>query len=138
LERAATRYTRHVLAMMLILSMQSDAQTFPNIDFLKKRFGDGNRAVPTGMDPDVNKDHLADMLGLLEFDLYGVLMDWAGKGVCGGLNLDGLATALGSLGAVIMAIGLERPVTPYSVPWDGAYPHPCSLVTREALVTLLA
>jgi hypothetical protein len=124
--------------MMLILSMQSDAQTFPNIDFLKKRSRGGNRNLPTGMDADVNKDHLADMLGLLEFDLYGLLLNWTGTGVCGGLNLDGLQAALGSMGAVIQAIGLEWPVTPYMVPWEGGYPHPCSLVTRETLVTLLA
>jgi hypothetical protein len=141
MEREATRYVRHAMAMTLIMSMQSSAGVFPNITFLQNRNAAGNLNPPTGNEAGLNKNYLQDMLGLVEFDLYQAFLRNAGiaaaPGQIAGQTLQQLTDRMAGFGSILAALGTELGA-PANAPWDGNYPHGCSWILREAVAKLLS
>lgn len=98
---------KHMVAMMLLLSMQSAGGTFPNVDFVKKnKFG----SAPT--DPGYLQERFAKPL---RQDVY--------EGIQRALN-----TSSGDLGYRVLSAGIAGAVQSVAADigaqlWCGSYPH---------------
>ena len=134
--RAFTPYMKQLAAMQLVLYMVDVAGTMKNLDYVKTR-PDDTPADP-GKISSSDRDWLIDTFGLFDFNLYSAFYTLltAGSGEKEDpVDFAEVERTMKSL-STISAVTSADLAIPY-VPWDGTYPHPCSLVNREVVTHLL-
>jgi hypothetical protein len=138
LKRPISIFLKHVVAMELILKMQDDKGTLPNVEYVK------TNPKPLGIHEfardrkRLHFDYLQDMFLLVAPPVYDafhkILNDSKSlPETSEPVNVNTILTHTKFGSAMLHALSLNADVAF----WDGGYPHPCSPVMREVVADLL-